>query len=155
MAACGVAPCYAGACVSPRAQHRQFCRPFAKPAARSRCTGTRQRCGLIVRAQDDVKDTIRGAVRSGDKLADSAAGLIPAAVPRPAAKLAVLAFGGLVAFWVLQRVLSTAFFFLALGGAAYLWVKLSSRGGGSGGGGSGGDGSDPLSEASRIMDKYK
>ena len=49
-----------------------------------------------------------GAVRSTDRLADSAAGLVPASVPRPAAKLAVLAVGGLVAFWLLQRVRTLA-----------------------------------------------
>ncbi len=55
------------------------------------------------------------------------------------------------------QVLSTAFFFLVLGGAAYLFLKLSKGGGGGGGGGggSGGGGGDLLSEASRIMDKYK
>ena len=45
-----------------------------------------------------------GAVRSGDRMAESAASLIPASVPRPAAKLAVLGVGGLIAFWLLQKV---------------------------------------------------
>lgn len=39
-------------------------------------------------------------------MAESAASLIPASVPRPAAKLAVLGVGGLIAFWLLQKVRS-------------------------------------------------
>ena len=37
-------------------------------------------------------------------MAESAASLIPASVPRPAAKLAVLGVGSLVVFWLLQKV---------------------------------------------------
>lgn len=45
-----------------------------------------------------------GAVRSGNKLADSAADLLPASVPRGAAKIGVVGVGGLLAFWLLQKV---------------------------------------------------
>jgi len=47
-----------------------------------------------------------GAVRTGNKLADSAADLLPASVPRGAAKIGVVGVGGLLAFWLLQKVWS-------------------------------------------------
>ncbi len=53
----------------------------------------------------------------------------------------------------LAQIFSTFLFLGLLGGAAFLWVKLSS--GSDGDGGSGSDGDDPLSSARRIMDKYK
>ena len=53
----------------------------------------------------------------------------------------------------LVQIFSTFLFLGLIGGAAFLWVKLSS--GSDGGGGSGSDGDDPLSNARRIMDKYK
>jgi len=57
------------------------------------------------RAHTAVADMdVAGVVRSGDRLATSAASLIPASVPRPAAKLAVVGVGGLVALWIFQRV---------------------------------------------------
>ena len=55
------------------------------------------------------------------------------------------------------QILSTFFFLALIGGAAFLWVRLNrGRNGGGGGGGSGGSGGDdPLSNARRMMDKYK
>ena len=53
------------------------------------------------------------------------------------------------------QIFSTFFFLAIIGGAAFLWVKLSSRGGDGGGSGGSSNGDDPLSNARRIMDKYK
>ena len=48
------------------------------------------------------------------------------------------------------QVLSTVFFIAVLGGAAYLWLKLSGKDD------SGDDGgNDALADAKRIMDKYR
>ncbi len=47
---------------------------------------------------------LAGALRNGNKLADTAADLLPASVPRGAAKVGVIGVGGLVAFWLLQKV---------------------------------------------------
>lgn len=55
------------------------------------------------------------------------------------------------------QVLTTALTLALLAGGAFLWFKASSSNedGGDGGDGSGSDGDDALSEARRIMDKYK
>lgn len=52
------------------------------------------------------------------------------------------------------QIFSTFLFLGVIGGAALLWSKLNSGKASSGGSGSS-DGDDPLSNARRIMDKYK
>ena len=54
----------------------------------------------------------------------------------------------------LAQIFSTFFFLAIVGGAAFLWVKLS-QGENDGGGSGSSNGDDPLSSARRIMDKYK
>lgn len=55
-----------------------------------------------------------------------------------------------------EQIFSTFLFLGVIGGAAYLWLKLNSdKGSGGGGSGSNSNGEDPLSDARRIMDKYK
>ncbi|EIE25230.1 hypothetical protein COCSUDRAFT_52800 [Coccomyxa subellipsoidea C-169] len=111
---------------------------------------TRQARYFAVRAEDKIREKLDGALRSGNKLADSAADLLPESVPRGAAKIGVVGVGGLVAFWLLQKVLSTFVFLGVLGGGAYLWLKLSSNDDSDGG-----DSGDALTDAKRIMDKYR
>lgn len=53
-----------------------------------------------------------------------------------------------------MQIFSTFLFLGVIGAAALLWTKLNSGQGSSGGSGSS-DGDDPLSNARRIMDKYK
>lgn len=43
-------------------------------------------------------------MRTGNRAADSAAGLLPPSVPRGVGKIGLVGVGGLVAFWVLQKV---------------------------------------------------
>jgi len=100
------------------------------------------------------------AIDVGKGLVESAANLVPESVPRPMAKGGVALAGGIIAFWLLQKVLSTFITLALLGGAAYLYFRSSSSNdssGGSGGGskGRGDDLDDPLADARRIMDKYK
>ena len=45
-----------------------------------------------------------GIARAGDRIADSVAGILPASIPRGAAKIGILSVGGLIAFSVLQKV---------------------------------------------------
>ena len=52
------------------------------------------------------------------------------------------------------QIFSTFLFLGVIGAAALLWTKLNS-GQGSSGGSDSSDGDDPLSNARRIMDKYK
>ncbi|BDA41475.1 hypothetical protein COCOBI_02-2560 [Coccomyxa sp. Obi] len=120
-------------------------------AQKLRKRGVRNRKYSSIRAEDKVRETLDGALRNGNKLADTAADLLPASVPRGAAKVGVIGVGGLLTFWLLQKVLSTFLFLGLLGGAAFLWLKLSNKDGGGDGGGDG----DALADAKRIMDKYR
>ncbi|CAL5222613.1 g5007 [Coccomyxa viridis] len=133
---------------------RSGCAP--RVAGRARPQHMPRRVSITPRA--DMKRGVEGIARAGDRIADSIAGILPASIPRGAAKIGILSVGGLIAFSVLQKIFSTFFFLAIIGGAAFLWAKLSSGGGGGGGGGGGSGGSsgdDPLSSARRIMDKYK
>eukprot|EP00882_Tetradesmus_deserticola_P012208 GHRQ01012935.1.p1 GENE.GHRQ01012935.1~~GHRQ01012935.1.p1 ORF type:complete len:140 (+),score=37.88 GHRQ01012935.1:398-817(+) len=104
-------------------------------------------------------------IGAGQGFVESAADLVPANVPRPLAKGGVAVATGLVAFWVLQKLVFTVLTIALLGGAAWFYFQYSGGSGSSGGGSSGGGSSsrraddgdfdDPLSEARRIMDKYK
>eukprot|EP00877_Chromochloris_zofingiensis_P002880 jgi/Chrzof1/12593/Cz07g00090.t1 len=125
----------------------------------------RQRCQVLVQAKNRStgNDQLDGVIEMGKGLVESAADLVPQSVPRPVAKGGVALGGALVAFWILQKVVSTALTIALLGGAAWLYFKSSSasdsssssRSGSSSGRGVNDDPSDPLSEARRIMDKYK
>lgn len=69
-------------------------------------------------------------------------------------KEATVPYASVDTFSYLQ-ILSTFFFLALIGGAAFLWVRLNKGSNGGGGGSGGSDGDDPLSNARRIMDKYK
>jgi hypothetical protein len=62
-------------------------------------------------------------VRVGRGLVDSASELVPESVPRPVAKGGVALVGVMLAFWLLQKVVSTVLTFVLLGGAAYLYFR--------------------------------
>ncbi|CAK0783824.1 hypothetical protein CVIRNUC_007024 [Coccomyxa viridis] len=102
----------------------------------------------------DLRGNVEGVARASNKIADSVASFLPGNIPRGAAKAGILTVGGLVAFSLLQKIFSTFLFLGVIGAAALLWTKLNSGQGSSGGSGSS-DGDDPLSNARRIMDKYK
>ncbi|CAL8461797.1 g1328 [Coccomyxa elongata] len=125
--------------------------PTSTKFAQKLRSGVRSGKFSSIRAEDKVRETLDGFLRNGNKLADTAADLLPASVPRGAAKVGVIGVGGLLAFWLLQKVLSTFLFLGLLGGAAFLWLKLSNKDGGGDGGGDG----DALADAKRIMDKYR
>jgi hypothetical protein len=103
----------------------------------------------------------------GGGLVEAAADFVPPSVPRPVAKAGVALAGAGVAFWLLQKVVSTVLTLVLLGGGLYFYLSragggeeqgASERRAGGGGGGRGGGGDDddddPLAEARRIMSKY-
>lgn len=100
------------------------------------------------------------ALDVGKGLVDSAANLVPESVPRPVAKTGVAVVGGLIAFTILQKLISTVLTIALLGGAAWFYFQYSGSDNGSSSKSSGKQDSDvdlddPLAEARRIMDKYK
>lgn len=108
--------------------------------------------------------TIDNALEVGGNLVESAASLVPDSVPRGVAKGGVAVAGVLVAFWVLQKLVSTVLTVALLGGAAWFYFQYGGSSGSSddsskrSSGSSGSkdvDLNDPLAEARRIMDKYK
>jgi len=112
------------------------------------------------------------ALKVGGGLVEAAADFVPASVPRPAAKAGVALVGVALAFWLLQKVVSTVLTLALLGGGLYLYLSRAGGGEGEGeskgassrrqGGGGKGDSDggdddaddDPLAEARRIMSKY-
>lgn len=111
------------------------------------------------------KKTKTDALKVGGGLVDAASDLVPSSVPRPVAKAGVALAGAGVAFWVLQKVVSTVITLAVVGVGVYFYLGrgASSDGGkdddaaGSRRGGNGGNGDDmddPLAEARRIMSKY-
>eukprot|EP00882_Tetradesmus_deserticola_P002756 GHRQ01002929.1.p1 GENE.GHRQ01002929.1~~GHRQ01002929.1.p1 ORF type:complete len:160 (+),score=51.38 GHRQ01002929.1:327-806(+) len=144
---------------TPVRSQQQFC-----GISRSLC---RHRSAVIVQAKDRTTGNaaLDNVIGAGQGFVESAADLVPANVPRPLAKGGVAVATGLVAFWVLQKLVFTVLTIALLGGAAWFYFQYSGGSGSSGGGSSGGGSSsrraddgdfdDPLSEARRIMDKYK
>eukprot|EP00879_Flechtneria_rotunda_P001202 GHRR01001349.1.p1 GENE.GHRR01001349.1~~GHRR01001349.1.p1 ORF type:complete len:154 (+),score=41.52 GHRR01001349.1:415-876(+) len=117
-----------------------------------------------VRAQAKQRTTgneaIDNAIQTGKGFVESAANLVPESVPRPVAKGGVAVAGVILAFWVLQKLVSTVLTIALLGGAAWFYFQYGGGNGSAGAAGSSSKGSDaslddPLAEARRIMDKYK
>jgi TATA-binding protein-associated factor len=102
------------------------------------------------------------ALKVGGGLVDAAADMVPPSVPRPVAKAGVALAGAGVAFWLLQKVVSTVITLAVIGGGLYFYLARSGGDGGErsssssskGGGGGDDDDDDPLAEARRIMSKY-
>ena len=126
---------------APRGAHRR--RAPARPSAASQT--------------DVVVEKAKEALKVLSPLVDAASDLVPASVPRPAAKVGVSVLGGGVVFALLSSLLNTAFTLLVLASLAFVAYTINREGGGKGGsgGGSDGDADDPLEAARRIMDKYK
>lgn len=158
------APCLRGGV--PAWGRRALAAPLARGGA------ARSRSCLHVQAKQHGGTTgnaaLDSALATGKGLVESAASLVPESVPRPVAKGGVAVVGGLLAFTLLQKLVSTVLTVALLGGAAWWYFQSSSSGGGGGSSGdagssSGGGGGrrdddaldDPLAEARRIMDKYK
>ncbi|KAL0419676.1 UNVERIFIED_CONTAM: hypothetical protein Sradi_1381100 [Sesamum radiatum] len=81
--------------------------------------------------------------------------LVPAAIPRPIARIFVTIAAVMVSLFLLKSFLSTAFFALAVMGLSYFtFIALNKDEGPKGGGGSTSV-EDSLEEARRIMEKYK
>lgn len=87
------------------------------------------------------------------KMADGIASVLPESIPRPVAKATVIGGLALVAWWLLQKVISFVLFLGVIGGGLYLWYRISDNSGDDGKGGGGRN--EALSEAQKIMDKYK
>eukprot|EP00879_Flechtneria_rotunda_P015376 GHRR01016075.1.p1 GENE.GHRR01016075.1~~GHRR01016075.1.p1 ORF type:complete len:163 (+),score=48.14 GHRR01016075.1:268-756(+) len=103
---------------------------------------------------------VADAIQTGKGFVESAANLVPESVPRPVAKGGVAVAGVILAFWVLQKLVSTVLTIALLGGAAWFYFQYGGGNGSAGAAGSSSKGSDaslddPLAEARRIMDKYK
>mmetsp|Transcript_19913 Transcript_19913/g.55497 ORF Transcript_19913/g.55497 Transcript_19913/m.55497 type:complete len:128 (+) Transcript_19913:246-629(+) len=98
-----------------------------------------------------------------DGAVETVAGFVPSSVPRGIAKGGVYALGGLLVFGLIQKVLSGLLTLALLGTLGYLYLSLSGGDDDDEGGGrkrqqSGSEADDdgsPLSDARRIMDKYK
>jgi hypothetical protein len=58
-------------------------------------------------AKSTGNEALDSAISVGKGLVDSASELVPESVPRPVAKGGVAVAGGLVAFWLLQKVRRT------------------------------------------------
>lgn len=101
------------------------------------------------------KSFIQGAVDTGSKLVDQVTEFVPDSVPRPVARTGVAVGGGLIAFWLLQKVVTTALTFALIGGALFLYFKNNKDDDSDNSKGGGSDLDDPLAEAQRIMKKYK
>lgn len=104
-----------------------------------------------------VDDTIKGIVSAATGLVDGAANLVPESVPRPAAKTGVAVAGVLITFWLLQKVISGVITLALLGGVGYYFLTKSGNAAAEKRASSRevDDMDDPLSEAKKIMEKYK
>lgn len=113
---------------------------------------------MLAKGDDEggPNDTVKGLVEAASGLVDSAASFVPENVPRPAAKTGVAVAGVLLTFWLLQKVISGVVTLALFAGLGYYFLtrnanepaeKPAPK--------DSGDLDDPLSEARRIMDKYK
>lgn len=122
----------------------------------------RGKSGLRTRASPDDRGPLGKAFDLADSAADTVAGLVPPDLaPRPVVKTGVLVAGGVVAFSIVSKIISTALFVGLVGAGGFLLYQASQEEGGGGGRGGGGKGkgggaaADALAEARRLMDKYK
>ena len=82
--------------------------------------------GAVVAAAKKAGDgdnPLEGVLSVGKGFVDSAADLVPDSVPRPVARGGVAVAGAVVAFWLLQKVVSTLLTVALLGGAAFLYFR--------------------------------
>mmetsp|Transcript_32474 Transcript_32474/g.71710 ORF Transcript_32474/g.71710 Transcript_32474/m.71710 type:complete len:152 (+) Transcript_32474:69-524(+) len=110
-------------------------------------------------AADKEKDgALSGIVSMGNKVVDQVTDFVPESVPRPMAKTGVTVLGGLIILGLIQKVISGVVTLVVLAGLGYYFLT---RGSGDddvidvGKSKKDDDLDDPLSEARRIMDKYK
>ncbi|KAJ9507384.1 hypothetical protein QJQ45_006372 [Haematococcus lacustris] len=129
---------------------------FVKTQPR-RGLGPPARESIACHAKKPEQDEVGSALESG-------AALVPDTVPRPLAKGGVAVVGGLVLFGLLKQLLSGLLTLAVMGGVAYWWLTKSDPGSevtdidvkpSSRGGKDDEDLDDPLSEARKIMNKYK
>ncbi|GFH13008.1 uncharacterized protein HaLaN_08806 [Haematococcus lacustris] len=137
----------------------QLCRRGLGPPVRESIA-----CHAKKPEQDEVGSGLASAGSFLSSALESGAALVPDTVPRPLAKGGVAVVGGLVLFGLLKQLLSGLLTLAVMGGVAYWWltkgdpgsevtdidVKPSARGGKDDE-----DLDDPLSEARKIMNKYK
>uniref|UniRef100_A0A7R9VET0 Uncharacterized protein n=1 Tax=Chlamydomonas euryale TaxID=1486919 RepID=A0A7R9VET0_9CHLO len=109
-------------------------------------------------ASKDKSDIVSTAITTGTKLIDSAADFVPQSVPRSVAKGGVALLGFVFVFGLIQKVISGFVTLAVLLGIGYWYVTRNDDDDGGDSGkrsSSDEDLSDPLSDARRIMDKYK
>lgn len=111
----------------------------------------------VVAAQSNWLRVFQTALRVGKDGIEAGANLVPDAVPKPVARIAVGVVAATLALFVLKSFLSTAFFVLAMMGFIYfVFIALNKdEGPKGGGGGTGTSDEETLEEARRIMEKYK
>ncbi|XP_060174862.1 uncharacterized protein LOC132605696 [Lycium barbarum] len=110
---------------------------------------------LIFAAQSNFLKVLQTAWRVGKDGVEAGTNMVPDAIPRPIARIAVTVVGAALALFVLKSFLSTALFVLTMMGVIYFgFIALNKDDGPKGGGGTGSV-DDSLEEARRIMEKYK
>nr|XP_016475465.1 PREDICTED: uncharacterized protein LOC107797118 [Nicotiana tabacum] len=112
---------------------------------------------LIFAAQFNFLKVLQTTWRVGKDGIEAGTSMVPDAIPRPIARIAVTVVSGALALFALKSFLSTAFFVLAMMGVIYFgFIALNKDDGPKGGGGTGTTSvDDSLEEARRIMEKYK
>jgi len=104
----------------------------------------------------DVEKKFDGVLKTANGMVDGVVDLVPESVSRGTARIAVIGGGLLLAFTLLQKIVSTVFTLAILAAAAYYFVNMS--GGEASPRGEdidAGDADDPVNKARKIMDKYK
>ncbi|KAL0383697.1 UNVERIFIED_CONTAM: hypothetical protein Scaly_0657000 [Sesamum calycinum] len=110
---------------------------------------------VVFAAQSNFLRVIQTVWKVGKDGIEAGTNLVPAAIPRPIARISVTIAAVMVSLFLLKSFLSTAFFALAVMGLSYFtFIALNKDEGPKGGGGSTSV-EDSLEEARRIMEKYK
>ncbi|KAI3461025.1 hypothetical protein Pfo_017688 [Paulownia fortunei] len=110
---------------------------------------------IIYAAQSNFLKVIQTVWKVGKDGIEAGTSLVPDAIPRPIARIAVTVVAVTLALFVLKSFLSTVFVAVAVMGLSYFtFIALNKDEGPKGGGGTTSV-EDSLEEARRIMDKYK
>ncbi|XP_057782286.1 uncharacterized protein LOC131000406 isoform X2 [Salvia miltiorrhiza] len=114
------------------------------------------RLPVISAAQSNLFKAILTIWKVGKDGVEAGTSFVPAAVPRPLARLSVTAVAVTLVLFVLKSFISTAVFALAVMGLCYFtFIALNKDEAPKGGGGETASVDDSLEEARKIMEKYK
>jgi len=152
---CTVSSCLAQRCIAkPSSPLLSAARPTLQPFRRTVQKQSLHRSLVTYAKQGEGNSQLPALLGVANGITNSLASVVPATVPRPVAKLAVLGIGSIITLWVFGKVVSTLFTFALVAGAAYVFLK-SKSGSSSGTNQDTDGGDDSLASARRIMDKYK